>query len=319
MSENYKNRFGICIVKRQAEWYSTTKRPGDEKMKILNFGSLNLDYVYDVAEFVKGGQTISAYGLAQSIGGKGLNQSIALARAGAQVWHAGCVGADGRFLVNFLAENGVSTECIRTVDAPTGHAMIQVDTTGQNCIIIFGGANNGITEAHINDTLNWFSAEDVLLLQNEINNVRYIAEKAREKGMTVILNPSPVTNLDVPLELVDMFILNELEAAEIFGKESTEDQLRAMREACPQAKFVLTLGEQGAIYMDAEQTVHVDAVKANAVDTTAAGDTFTGYFLTSYLAGDSIERALRTAAKAAAITVSRKGASPSIPHKSKVL
>lgn len=284
----------------------------------MNFGALNIDYVYDVAEFVKGGQTISAGGLAKSMGGKGLNQSIALARAGATVFHAGCVGEDGRFLVDYLKENGANTDGVRVVNEPTGHAMIQVDQRGQNCIIIYGGANQAITKDHVDDVLSHFCAGDVILLQNEINDVCYIAEKAREKGMMVVLNPSPVTNLNVPLELVDLFLLNELEAAEIFGKQTVEDQLTAMRKTCPNAKFVLTLGERGAIYMDAEQAVRVDAVKTNAVDTTAAGDTFTGYFLTAYLAGEGVEKALVTAAKAAAITVSRKGASPSIPFRNEI-
>ena len=193
--------------------------------------------------------------------------------------------------------------------------MIQVDTEGQNCIIIYGGANKAITREHIENALSRFSPGDALLLQNEINDVRLIAEKAHEKGMFVILNPSPVTDLNVPLQLVDLFLLNELEAAEIFGKEKTEEQLQAMHAAYPNARFVLTLGQQGAIYMDAEQTVRFDAVKTNAVDTTAAGDTFTGFFLTSYFAGEGVEKALRTAAKAAAIAVSRKGASPAIPRK----
>lgn len=287
-------------------------------MRILNFGALNIDYVYQVEDLVRGGQTISASKLSKSIGGKGLNQSVALARAGAQVYHAGCVGADGGFLVDYLKKNGANTDFVKTVVAPTGHAMIQVDKNGQNCIIIYGGANKAITHEHVDEALSYFDSEDAILLQNEINDVRYIAEKACEKGMTVILNPSPVTNLDVPLQLVDMFLLNELEAAEIFGKENTEEQLQAMHETYPNAKFVLTLGEHGAVYMDTEQTVRVDAVKANAVDTTAAGDTFTGYFLTEYFAGAGVEKALCTAAKAAAIAVSRQGASPSIPYKEEI-
>ncbi len=284
-------------------------------MRILNFGALNIDYVYAVDDFVMGGQTISAQNLTRSIGGKGLNQSIALSRAGAPVYHAGCIGEDGRFLKEYLDENGANTQFVKTVDAPTGHALIQVDSKGENCIIIFGGANKAITRAHVDAVLAQFDRGDAILLQNEINDVRYIAEKAHEKGMFVILNPSPVTNLDVPLELVDLFLLNELEAAEIFGKETVEEQLQAMRTACPNARFVLTLGENGAIYMDGSQTLRVDAVKTKAVDTTAAGDTFTGYFLASYFAGEGEEKALQNAAKAASITVSRMGASPSIPYK----
>lgn len=318
MSVNYKNRACIYIENKNLRGIVYVDNWEVKRLRILNFGALNIDYIYDVEDFVRGGQTISALGLSKSMGGKGLNQSVALARAGAQVYHAGCVGEDGRFLVDFLAENGANTDFVKTVDAPTGHAMIQVDPKGQNCIIICGGANKAITGDHIDEVLSAFGPEDAILLQNEINDVKVIAQKAHAKGMTVILNPSPVTNLDVPLELVDLFLLNELEAAEIFGKETTEEQLCAMGEMYPNAKFVLTLGEHGAIYTDAQQTVRVDAVKTAAVDTTAAGDTFTGYFLTSYFAGDGVETALKTAAKAAAVTVSRKGASPSIPHKNEI-
>lgn len=288
-------------------------------MKILNFGAVNIDYVYDVAAFARSGQTISARHFAKSIGGKGLNQSIALARAGAQVWHAGCVGRDGQFLVEYLKQNGVNTECIRTVDAPTGHAIIQVNQTGQNCIIICGGANHCITQEHIEQTLDRFSKYDAVLLQNEINHVGDIARKAHEKGMTVIFNPSPVTNLDVPLELVDILLLNESEAAELFGELSVEAQIRTMVKTCPKTKFVLTLGSAGAVYADSQQTVWVDAVKTDVVDTTAAGDTFTGYFLAAYFAGEGVEQALCNAAKAAAVAVSRKGASPAIPYKTEIL
>ena len=287
-------------------------------MRILNFGALNIDYVYNVDDFVKGGQTISARELTRSIGGKGLNQSIALSRACATVYHAGCIGEDGCFLKEYLDENGADTQFVKTVDAPTGHALIQVDSKGENCIIIFGGANKAITKEHVDAVLAQFDRGDAILLQNEINDVCYIVEKAHEKGMFVVLNPSPVTNLDVPLEFVDLFLLNELEAAEIFGKETVEEQLQAMRATCPDAAFVLTLGENGAIYMDKGQTVRVDAVKTKAVDTTAAGDTFTGYFLASYFAGEGVEKALTTAAKAASITVSRMGASPSIPYKEEI-
>lgn len=288
-------------------------------MKILNFGALNIDYVYAVEEIVRGGQTISASELSRSMGGKGLNQSVALARAGARVYHAGCVGVDGGFLVDFLKENGVDTGFIRCVEAPTGHAMIQVDRQGQNCIIIYGGANKAITRAHIDEVMSHFDPEDAILLQNEINDVRYIAQKAREKGMTVILNPSPVTGLDVPLDCVDLFLLNELEAEEIFGGKTVEELTVKMRLACPKARFVLTLGEQGAVYVDREQTVAVPAMKIKAVDTTAAGDTFTGFFLNAYFSGAGIGEALKTAAKAAAIAVSRPGASPSIPHRSELI
>ena len=278
-------------------------------MKILNFGSLNIDYVYRVQDFVKGGETIHADTMQKNIGGKGLNQSIALARAGAAVYHAGCVGADGAFLVDYLKENGVDTRYIAETDTPTGHAIIQIDQNGQNCIIIHGGANTQITTDHI----------DAVLLQNEINNSRYIIERAHEKGITVIVNPSPVTHLDMPLDKVDYFLLNEHEAAALFGESETEAVLEAMHTRYPNATFILTLGAEGAIYTDAATTVRGAAVPTEVKDTTAAGDTFTGYVLHALFSGADPKTALQTAAKASSITVSRHGAAQTIPYASELV
>lgn len=290
----------------------------EHTMKILNFGSLNIDYTYSVDNFVKGGETISASSMQKNIGGKGLNQSVALAKAGAEVYHAGCVGADGDFLLNYLKKNNVNTDYIVVGEVATGHAIIQLDTKGQNCIIIYGGANVQITEAHVDKVLENFSAEDVLLMQNEINNSRYIMTKAKEKGMTVVLNPSPVANLDMPLELVDYFLLNEHEAAALFHQENVQEIIKEMHKTYPNAKFVLTLGGDGVVYTDKDKTVFKEAVKTTVVDTTAAGDTFTGFFLSTLFESDDVEMALSTAAKAASIAISRKGAAESIPWKSEV-
>lgn len=283
-------------------------------MKFLNFGSLNIDYTYRVQDFVKGGETIHADTMQKNIGGKGLNQSIALARAGAAVYHAGCVGADGAFLVDYLKENGVETRYIAEKDAPTGHAIIQIDQNGQNCIIIHGGANVQITAEHIDAVLANFDKGDAILLQNEINNSRYIVEKAHEKGLTVIVNPSPVTHLDMPLDKVDYFLLNEHEAAALFGESDVDAVLNIMRTQYPQAKFILTLGADGAVYTDAATTVRAAAVPTEVKDTTAAGDTFTGYVLHALFTGADPESALQLAAKASSIAVSRHGAAQTIPY-----
>lgn len=288
-------------------------------MKILNFGSLNIDYTYRVENFVKGGETISASVMQKNIGGKGLNQSIALARAGAEVYHAGSVGPDGDFLLKYLQENGVNTDHILLGETATGHAIIQLDEKGQNCIIIYGGANTQITKEHIDDVLKCFEAGDVLLLQNEINNGRYIIEKAKDKGMIVVVNPSPVTNLDMPLELVDYFLLNEHEAAALFHQENIDEVVKVMKNTYPQAKFVLTLGGDGVIYIDKDIVIKKDAVKTQVVDTTAAGDTFTGFFMATLFGGGDVDAALTIATKAASVAISRPGAAESIPYKREIV
>ena len=287
-------------------------------MKILNFGSLNIDYTYQVEHFVNSGETISAIDMSKNIGGKGLNQSVALARAGAEVYHAGCIGQDGKFLLQYLQENGVNTDYVVVGEIPTGHAMIQVDRIGQNCIIIYGGANRQITEEHIDDVLVHFSEKDVILLQNEINHLDMIVKKAHEKGMTIVVNPSPVTDLDIPLELVDYFLLNEHEAAAIFQKEEIDDIIAEMKRLYPEAKFVLTLGGDGVIYTDKQMTLHKPAVQTVVKDTTAAGDTFTGYFLSTLFSEKEIDEALSIATKAASLAISRPGAAESIPYKHEI-
>jgi len=284
-------------------------------MKILNFGSLNQDYVYKVDHFVQPGETILSDQLDIFSGGKGLNQSIALARAGATVFHAGKIGSDGQKLLEFLTDNHVDTRFIRQAGCPGGHALIQVDRTGQNCIILFGGANQQIEESDIDQTLEYFSAGDILLLQNEINNTGLIMRKAHERGLRIGFNPSPITDdlLLYPLQFVEWFILNEIEA-EVLSQETDPDQMAArIVERYPQSAVILTLGGKGAQYHDRVKTVYQEAQTVPVADTTAAGDTFTGYFLASLAERRPVEEALKIATAAAAICVSRPGASSSIP------
>lgn len=293
-------------------------------MKILNFGSLNIDNVYQVDHFVRKGETISSKSLTLFSGGKGLNQSVALGRAGAKVWHAGSIGKDGLFLLETLRAAGVNVSCVRVLEeGKTGNAIIQNDAEGDNCILLYGGANQGITREQIDETLSHFSAEDFLVLQNEVNELPYLVQKAHEKGMRIVLNPSPMDEkvLEINLSLVDWFLLNELEAAELTGGTGTEPatMLALLQRKFPSACFVLTLGPQGAYYADAKQTIWQEIYPAKVVDTTAAGDTFTGYFLAAILEGKSVKTSLDLAAKAAAIAVSRPGAAPSIPKLDEVL
>ncbi len=142
-------------------------------MKFLNFGLLNIDFVYYVDYFVSAGETIGSFGMDKNVGGKGLNQSVAFAKAGVNIYHAGCVGSEGRFLKDYMDKVGVNTENVFVVNIPTGNAIIQVDKNGQNCILLFGGANQSITEKMIDSVLSKFDAGDMIILQNEINCVDF--------------------------------------------------------------------------------------------------------------------------------------------------
>lgn len=284
-------------------------------MKVLNFGSLNVDYTYHVPHIVEGGETILSSGMEMFCGGKGLNQSIALARAGLDVWHAGIVGTDGQMLLDACTDAGIHTDYIKKLPVRGGHTVIQVDEKGQNCIILYGGTNQMQTKEFVDEVLCGFEAGDYLLLQNEVNLLDYIVDQGYQKGLKIVLNPSPYNSrLDaVDLSKVSLFLLNEIEAAQITGETDPDRAMNALHEKFQKAAFVLTLGSDGAWYYDGVQKVFQGIFPVKAVDTTAAGDTFTGYFVEEIANGRSVETALRTAAKASSIAVTRKGAVPSIP------
>ena len=291
-------------------------------MKVLNYGSLNIDYVYEVDHFTRAGETQSSFSLEIYSGGKGLNQSIALAKSGVKVWHAGVVGAkDSDMLLNQLEETGINTDLIRKKEGQSGHAIIQKIQNGQNCILIHGGSNQNITKADVDETLLQFEEGDYILLQNEINQIAYIMESAHEKGMKIIFNPSPLNEKikTYPLQYVDYFMLNEVEAQDLCGSSGTDKELiEQLTKKFPEAKIVLTLGEKGSIYKDKEQQIFQPIVHVVAVDTTAAGDTFTGFFIGSIISGKKEEEAMEIAAKASAISVTRSGAGISIPSMEEV-
>lgn len=290
-------------------------------MKVLSFGSLNIDYVYHVDHIVNKGETLSSTSLDVIAGGKGLNQSIALAKAGAEVYHAGKIGEEGTFLLDWCNENGVNTKWVGIEpDTKTGHAIIQVDEHAENCIVLFGGSNQKQTKEQIDETMEAFEKGDVLLLQNEINHLPYLIDKAYEKEMMIILNPSPMNEkiFECDLKKVSLFLLNVVEGEQISGVKDEKEMCAMLREKYADAKFVLTLGSKGAYYFDQNDICFQESFKVDAVDTTAAGDTFTGYFVAEMLNGSPVERALKVAAKAASIAVSRKGASISIPKREEV-
>lgn len=288
-------------------------------MKITNFGSLNIDYVYAVDHIVREGETLETAGRSFYPGGKGLNQSIALARAGAQVSHAGRVGlSDGQFLIDYLKQSGVDVSRILTGRGATGHAIIQVDRKGQNSIFLYGGENHAITREDIDAVLSTLDPGDFLLLQNEISEVGYLIRSAGELGLKIAFNPAPFTDavLEYPLENVSYIFVNKIEAAALAGipgEADVERILSRLEAACPDAVVVLTLGSGGSILLEHGERTRQDAVSVDALDTTGAGDTFVGYFLSDILRGNSPAQALKIAAAAAGIAVSRLGAAPAIP------
>lgn len=290
-------------------------------MKILSFGSLNIDYVYSVPHFVKKGETLSAKELNVYTGGKGLNQSIALARAGVETYQAGAIGTDGMFLLEQLKEAGVKTDLVKILDdVRTGNAIIQNDDEGDNCIVLFGGANQAITKEQVDEVFKDFTNEDYLLIQNEINELSYIVEKAKEEGMKIILNPSPMNEkiMKLPLDQIDYFILNEIEAMQILemGKPEEIDGkyiASLLHERFKDATIVLTLGSEGSVCISDDEYVEQSIYKVKAIDTTVAGDTYTGYFIAGILNGKTIKESMDIASKASAIAVTRQGAAPSIP------
>ena len=289
-------------------------------MRILNIGSLNIDYVYSVDHIVLPGETEATFSRNVFLGGKGMNQSCALAKAGAEVYHAGLIGEDGKMFLDACKEYGIHDEFIRVVDGPSGHALIQLDKNAQNSILLYGGANQKMTEAYIDEVLGHFDGNDYLLLQNEINMLPYIVDRAYEKGMHIILNPSPFNEklYAVDLQKISIFLLNEVEGFQLTGEKETTQILCKLRQLFPRARILLTLGKDGAIYAEDRRTISQAAFSVKAVDTTAAGDTFTGYFLAGMMEDLPMEKTLQMSAKAASIAVSRPGAVPSIPYRKEV-
>lgn len=286
-------------------------------MKVLSFGSLNFDHVYQMDHFVMPKETTSSLSYSRGFGGKGLNQSIALAKSGLDVYHAGRVGFDGQPFIDYLQEYGVKVDYLKKdEETATGHAIIQVSHS-ENCIILYGGANQLIDEAQIDEVLAHFEKGDLLLIQNEISSLTYLITKAHEKGLRIAFNTAPMDEkiFGYPLDLIDIFVVNEVEGKGLanVSSDQIEDVIAGLQKAYPSKEIILTVGSQGSYYISGDMVIHQDAYRVEAVDTTAAGDTFTGFYLASILRGETVSNALRIAAKASSITVTKEGAAKSIP------
>jgi len=285
-------------------------------MRILNFGSLNIDHVYQVDHIARPGETAASLDYSLFAGGKGANQSVAIARAGGAVMHIGKIGHDGQWMIQNMKKDGVDISRIILAEQPTGHAIIQVDRKGQNSIVIYGGTNRLITTQEIDAVLDETLAGDLVLLQNEINNVPYIMEQAAVRKLPVYFNPAPMTAevFDYPLKSISAFIINQSEGESLTGQQDADKIMHAMERRFPEALAILTMGSKGCMYHKGKEKGSIAGRKVDVIDTTGAGDTFTGYLMAGIQRGDTVANALESATRAAAICVTRKGATSSIPY-----
>ncbi len=284
---------------------------------IYNIGSINVDYVYRVPHLVKPGETLASHELSTVLGGKGANQSVAAARAGCPVSHVGCIGQSDQWALEQLNGWGVDTKPVRSVDGPSGHAIIQVDDAGENSIVLFGGANHQLSADQLNEALTDAEQSDWVLLQNECNALDEVFAQAKAKSLSLAFNPAPMSEsvLQLPLEQVNCFIVNEVEARGVVANEhgSAQELVSALAQQFPKSIVALTLGAGGVELIHAGHVTHCSAPSVDAVDTTGAGDTFVGYLLAGLVAGLEPVVAAHKACFAAALSVTKPGATPSIP------
>lgn len=288
-------------------------------MKVYNFGSINIDEVYRVEDIVRPGETISSIGYYATLGGKGLNQSVALARSNSKVAHVGIINSKDKFIKDFLQAEGIDTEFIVESDEETGKAIIQVSSVGENSIVLSQGANHKFTKEMINQVFESIEQPAIILSQNETNNVDYMFKMAKKNNHKTILNMAPINKAskDIDLNNIDYLIVNEIEGEGLIGESDPEIMLDKFIKAYPRLNIVLTLGEKGVMYRSATENYKVAALKTDVVDTTGAGDTFVGYFINGLLE-KSMPDCLKFANTASSIAIGVLGASDSIPKKGDV-
>lgn len=284
-------------------------------MKALVFGSLNIDRVYSLPHLPATGEMIRSRGYEIHVGGKGLNQAVALKKAGFDTAIAGLTGADGDFLADYLRGQGVDTSVLGRTEGFSGHAVIMIDPEGRNQMIIYPGANREADENYCDRALACASGGDLILMQYETSCVEYMMRAAKKKGLTVAFNPSPFVPeiKDCPFECVDFLFVNEQEGNLLTGETEPRRITEKLLKLNPAMKILLTLGADGAVYADENDFVFCPAFRVKAQDTTGAGDTFTGYALKELLSGAAPADAIRTASAASAIAVTKKGAAETIP------
>jgi ribokinase len=284
--------------------------------ELVNLGSLCIDKVYAVPDIVRAGETMLGRAPVRHAGGKGLNQSLAAARAGVRVVHVGCVGTDGVWLKELLAGAGVDVDGVRVCpDVETGHAVIQVAPGGENAIVIVGGANRSIQGADIDRAIDRARADGWLLLQNEVNDIEAILRAARKAHVRVAFNVAPVDGSEdgYPLDTVELLLLNEIEATRLAGEDRPARALDRLTSERPGQHIVITRGAAGLLYGRGTERLQMGAFPVQAVDETGAGDAFIGYLMAAWLEGMPLHERLRRASAAGAIAVLSPGAAAAIP------
>ena len=301
-------------------------------MTVYNFGSINIDHVYRVSHFVQPGETLASHSLETVLGGKGANQSVALARAGAAVTHLGRISQSDVWAKEALETFGVDVSGIQLMKSASGHAIIQVDDNGENAIVLHGGANQSFDENALRKLLSGAKPGDWLLIQNECNALADVLAVAQQHEMKIAFNPAPMDSAvaNLPLAQCDLLILNEVEALQLaytdsapansaFNSDQDDDPLYAqLRDRYPDCLIVLTLGGKGALLLHHDGITRMNAPEVSVVDSTGAGDTFVGYFLCGLIDKMSPEAALQRACAAGALAVTVAGATPGIPSRSDV-
>lgn len=280
-------------------------------MTIYNLGSINIDMVYQVPHLPAPGETLAAKEFVQGLGGKGANMSVAAARAAAQVRHIGAVGNDGRWAVERLLEYGVDTTHIVELSDATGHAIINVDDAGENAIVLWAGANDQIGIDQIGRALSEANNGDILLMQNETKGQLGAAKMARDLGLSIVYAAAPFDAKEVRplLPFIDLLILNEVEAQQL------ESAIGQSIEDLAIANVIVTLGGEGCRWYEHSTNLVSDfaAIPVDPIDTTGAGDTFTGYVVAGLDRGMPMEQAIKLATKAGALMVTRLGTADVIP------
>ncbi|ANT60246.1 ribokinase [Salipiger sp. CCB-MM3] len=280
-------------------------------MAIFNLGSINADMTYRLPHLLAPGETLATSRLTRGLGGKGANMSVAAARAGARVVHLGAVGPDGRWAIERLTEYGVDTRQIAVIEEATGHAIIMLDAEAENSILIHPGANRALSVERVEAGLEEAGPEDIFVFQNETNLQREAAEIASRRGLRVAYAAAPfdAEAVTAVLPLLDLLVLNEVEAAQL--EEATGQGI----ESIPVRDVVVTLGAKGCrwINTDSGESRNFAALPVTPVDTTGAGDTFTGYLLAGLDRALPMATAIELAQRAAALMVMREGTADVIP------
>jgi ribokinase len=289
-------------------------------MAIINFGSVNIDHVYQVDHFVQPGETIASTSYHCLLGGKGANQSVALAKASSDVRHVGKINESDTRFKQALIKQGVNCKYLACTETPSGHAIIQVTPSGENAIVLFGGANQELDGKDVMEALDDTKPSDWVLTQNETSAIDHVLNQAKEKGLKVAFNPAPMTESvkHLPHDCIDLLIVNKVEAEEISGRQDLDKMEAYFRQDWPDTEVLITLGKAGVRMLKKDRTIDVPAFEVEAVDTTAAGDTFIGFFLSAYANHSEASSALRRACAASALAVMQMGAAQSIPNEEQV-